>query len=67
MEYMAYFLLALVAAGWLIVVFMGVIVAFPLGIIGLIAIIGIGLLFAKALSDRVNNREDDHYDKTVDK
>ena len=28
--------------------------------------IGLGLLFVKALRDRLRNAEDDHYDKTVD-
>ena len=66
MEYLGYLLLAIVAAGWLIAMFYGVIASMPYGIIGLIAIVGIGLLFAKAINDRVNSSEDDYYDKNVD-
>lgn len=33
----------------------------------LLAIVGFGFLFVKALSDRISNKEDDHYSKNVDK
>jgi hypothetical protein len=32
-----------------------------------VAIIGFGFLFAKVIKDRLANKEDDHYSKTVDK
>jgi hypothetical protein len=67
MEYIGYILLAIVALCWLIAMIVGMIVAFPWGIIGLIAIIGFGFLFAKVIKDRLANKEDDHYSKTVDK
>lgn len=67
MEYIGYILLALVALCWLIIMIVGMIEAFPWGIIGLVAIIGIGFLFAKVIKDRLANKEDDHYSKTVDK
>ena len=67
MEYIGYILLGIVAVIWLIAIVVGIIVAFPLGIIGLIAILGIGFLFAKVIKDRLDNKEDDHYSKTVDK
>jgi hypothetical protein len=67
MEQLGYWLLGIVAVGWLIAVFAGIIATFPVGIIGLVAIIGIGVLFIKVLSDRMNSSEDDYYDKTVEK
>jgi hypothetical protein len=67
MEYIGYILLAIVALCWLIIMIVGMIEAFPWGIIGLVAIIGFGFLFAKVIKDRLANKEDDHYSKTVDK
>jgi hypothetical protein len=67
MEYIGYILLGIVAAIWVIAIIIGVIVALPFGIIGLIAILGIGFLFAKVVKDRIENKEDDHYSDTVDK
>lgn len=67
MENIGYLLLGIVAIIWLLAIIVGVIVAFPFGLIGLIAILGIGFLFAKVIKDRLGNKEDDHYSKTVDK
>ncbi|OQY01603.1 MAG: hypothetical protein B6I20_07640 [Bacteroidetes bacterium 4572_117] len=67
MERIGYILLSVVAAGWLIAMLAGMIVAFPFGLIGLIVIIGIGFLFAKVVKDRMENKEDDYYSKNVDK
>lgn len=67
MERTGYLLLILAAAGWLVMVVVGLVAAFPAGIIGLLAIAGIGMLFVRALRDRMRNREDDHYSKTVEK
>ena len=67
MEKIGYLLLSIVAACWLIAMLVDMIAAFPLGIIGLLAIIGIGLLFAKAVGDRLANKEDDYYSKHIDR
>jgi len=67
MENIGYFLLGIVAVIWIIAVIIGVIVAFPFGLIGLLAILGFGFLFAKVIKDRLENKEDDHYSKTIDK
>lgn len=67
MENIGYFLLGIVAVIWIIAVIIGVIVAFPFGLIGLLAILGFGFLFAKVIKDRMENKEDDHYSKTIDK
>jgi hypothetical protein len=67
MEYLGYFFLAIVVIVWIIAMIVGMIVAFPFGIIGLIAITGIGLLLIKVITDRLSNKEDDHYSQNVDK
>lgn len=67
MEKIAYVILIIVAICWLIAMIAGMVVAFPSGLIGLVAIIGFGLLFVKALKDRLSNKEDDHYSKEVEK
>lgn len=67
MEKIGYVLLGIVAACLLIAMLAGMIAAFPFGIIGLLAIIGVGFLFAKVIKDRLSNKEDDYYSKNVDK
>jgi hypothetical protein len=67
MEKTGYILLAIVAFCWLIAMLVGMIAAFPLGIIGLIAIVGFGILFIKVLSERLSSKEDDYYSKNVEK
>ena len=67
MEKIGYVLLGIAAFCWIVAIIIGVIVAFPVGLIGLIAIIGIGILFAKVIKDRLENKEDDHYSKNIDK
>ena len=66
MERLGYVLLAIVALAWIVVVITGLVMAFPYGLVGLIGIIGVGLLLIKVLSDRLNNKEDDHYSDNVD-
>jgi hypothetical protein len=67
MEQAGYILLSIVVIIWIVGMFVGLIVAFPFGIIGLIAIAGIGLLLLKVLTDRIDNKEDDYYSKNIDK
>ncbi len=67
MAKIGYILLATVAGCWLIAMIAGMIAAFPVGIIGFIAIIGIGLLFAKVVQERLANKEDDYYSKNIEK
>ena len=67
MENIGYILLAIVAVCWLAAMLLGLIVAFPVGLIGLLGILGVGFLFAKVIKDRLNNKEDDYYSKHVDK
>jgi len=65
MEKIGYILLGIAAIFWIIAVIIGVIAAFPIGLVGLIAIIGIGFLFAKVIKDRLENKEDDHYSENI--
>ena len=67
MEKIGYILLAIVAGCWLIAMIAGIIVTFPVGIVGLLAIVGIGLLFAKVIRERLSNKEDDYYSRNIDK
>jgi hypothetical protein len=67
MEKIGYSMLAIVALVWITVVLAGLVMAWPYGIVGLIGILGLGFLLIKVISDRLNNREDDHYSDNVDK
>ena len=65
MEKTGYILIAIVAIIWFILILTGLIIAFPFGLIGMIGIIGLGLLLIKVFTERLNNKEDNHYDKNV--
>jgi membrane protein implicated in regulation of membrane protease activity len=67
MEKTAYALLLAVAALWLIAMLVGMIVAFPFGLIGLVVIVAVGLLLIKVLRERRANKEDDYYANNVDR
>ncbi len=67
MENIGYVLLGIVFVCWLVIIILGMVAAFPFGLIGLIAIVGIGFLFAKVINDRIKNKEDDYYSKNIDK
>jgi F0F1-type ATP synthase assembly protein I len=66
-EKIGYLCLALVAGCYLLAMFAGMVAAFPYGLIGLVAIVGIGVLLLKVIRERRANAEDDHYSRTVDK
>ena len=67
MEKVAYGILLVLAAAWLIFMVLGTIAAFPWGLLGLMGFVAIGLLFAKVVRERLANRDDDYYAKNVDK
>lgn len=67
MEKIAYIVLGITALTWLVLLIVGLISAFPLGITGLVAIVGLGLLFIKALGDRLKSVKTDQYSKEVHK
>jgi F0F1-type ATP synthase assembly protein I len=66
MERIGYILLGIVALCWLVAVIVGMVAALPWGIIGFIALLGFGLLFAKVLRERLASEEDDRYSRHVD-
>jgi len=66
-EKIAYVCLGAVAVLYLSAMVVGMIAAFPFGLIGLIALLGVGVLFVKVLKERFRNKDDDYYSKTVDR
>jgi len=66
MEKVAYIILLLLVGLWLGAMVVGMVAAMPEGIIGLLMLLAFGLLFIKALKERLNNKEDDHYNKNID-
>ncbi len=67
LERLGYLLLVIALIAWTYLMVKGLIQAFPEGVIGFIAIAGLGLLFIKVVKDRLRNKEDDFYDKNVKK
>lgn len=59
--------LGVLAVLYVLAMLAGMILAFPFGLLGLIALIGVGALVIKVLKERINNKEDDYYAKNVDK
>ena len=66
-EKIGYLCLGCVAICYLAAILVGIVAAFPLGLIGLVALVGIGVLLIKVLKERRANVEDEHYSKTVDR
>ena len=67
MERTAYLILIIVTIAWIIAWVVGMFENVWLGIIGLATIVGLGLLFIKALTDRLASKKDDKYSKDVEK
>ncbi len=67
LEKIAYTLLGCVCAVYLVVMFVGLIAAWPWGIVGFIGVAGIGLLLIKVIRERLGNAEDSYYSNKVDK
>lgn len=66
LDTLALIVVVIFAALWLIVATTGILVTMPYGIILLIpTAIGLGLL-VMVIRQRLNNKEDDYYDKNVD-
>lgn len=66
-EKIGYTLLGALALLWLVAMLTGMIIAFPYGLLGLVALAGIGTLFMKVLKERLTNKEDDYYSKNVER
>ena len=67
MEKMGYVILMIVTIAWIIAWIVGMFENIWLGIIGLVTIVGLGLLFIKALTDRLVSKKDDKYSRDVKK
>jgi hypothetical protein len=67
MEKAGYIILIIVAIVWIIAGIVGMSRNVWIGIIGLITLVGLGLLFIKALSDRMKSSKDDHYSRDIEK
>jgi len=65
MEKTAYIILIIVTIAWIIAWVVGMFENVLLVIIGLVTIIGLGLLFIKALTDRLASKKDDKYSRDV--
>jgi len=65
LEKIAYTLLGFVSLLYVVVMVAGLVAAFPWGIVGLIAMVGIGVLI-KVIRERIRNSEDNCYSKNVD-
>lgn len=67
LEKLGYVFLFLALGAWIYLLIKGLIDTLPEGLIGFVVIIGLGFLFIKVVKDRLNNKEDDYYDKNIDK
>jgi len=65
MEKTAYIVLVLVAIAWIIAWVIGMFQNVWVGVIGLVTLSGFGLLFIKALTERIKSSKNDKYSKDV--
>lgn len=66
-EKIGYWLLGILAGLYIIGLLVGMIAAWPFGVVGLLGFAGIGMLLIKVINDRLRNKDDDYYDKHIDK
>jgi uncharacterized membrane protein YkvI len=66
-EKWGYSLLAIIMIIYMVAMFIGMIAAFPYGLLGLLFVAGLGILMVKVLKERMRNKEDDYYSREVDK
>jgi len=66
-EKWGYSILSIIAAAYLIAMFVGMIAVVPFGLLGLLLMGGIGILLVKVIKERIKNKEDDYYSKEIDK
>ncbi len=66
----AFLLLGITAVGavafYVLALFMGLIVAFPFGLLGLIPLLAVCILIFVVLKNQASNKEDQYYSKNVD-
>lgn len=66
-EKWGYSLLAIIVVIYMVAMFIGMIATFPYGLLGLLFVVGLGILMIKVLKERIGNKEDDYYNREVDK
>lgn len=64
-EKVGYTCLGAVAILYLIAMTVGMIAVFPYGLLGLVALVGVGVLLVKVLKERLANKEDNYYSRNV--
>lgn len=64
-EKIGYLSLGIVAVLYALAMVVGLIAAFPFGLIGFIVILGVGALLVKVLKERLASKEDDYYSKNI--
>jgi len=67
MEKLGYAILLVATAAWLVIMVREMVPIWPEGTIGLVTLVGLGMLFAKAFKDRVIAARTDKYSKDVEK
>ncbi len=67
LEKTGYLILAIIVGLWFIAIIVGMIAILPFGLIGLLLIVGIGLLLIKVIKERLSNKEDDYYNRNIEK
>jgi hypothetical protein len=65
MENTAYIILLILVAIWIIFWIIGMFQNVWIGIAGLVVLVGFGLLFIKALIDRIKSSKNDKYSKDI--
>ncbi len=66
LELIGYTMLGVLGLLYLLALLLGMIAAFPWGLLGLVGMLAFGLLFIKVLVERMGNREDSYYERNVD-
>ena len=67
MKIVGYVLLSLATVAWLVLMVVGMIHIFPVGLIGIVALVGLAFLLGHVVKTRVQNKEDEYYIKNVEK
>ena len=65
MEKLGYIVLLVALIAWLTIVIIDILPVYPHGTIGFITLLGLGLLFAKAIKDRVIASRTDKYSREI--
>ena len=66
-ERIGYACLVVVGIVYIAAMILGVIAAFPFGILVLVLLMGVGVLLVKVIRERLASVEDDYYSDNVDK